>query len=98
MLDKVNVLFEKEEVSALMGASGAGKTTLLDVISMRKSSGSIGGEVLFNGSPMLKKDLIQVSAYVEQFDNLNPTLTVKVFLLSEKDCNADRSRGVRHSL
>eukprot|EP00958_Prasinococcus_capsulatus_P011214 scaffold1106_cov608-Prasinococcus_capsulatus_cf.AAC.17 len=88
LLNNVNVLFQKEEVTALMGASGAGKTTLLDVISKRKSTGRIEGEVLFDGSPLLKKDLIQLSAYVEQFDNLNPTLTVKENIMyhSELKC------------
>ena len=37
------------EMVALMGASGAGKSTLLDVIAQRKNTGTIEGEITYNG-------------------------------------------------
>lgn len=36
-------------MTALMGPSGAGKSTLLDVLSKRKNTGTVEGEILING-------------------------------------------------
>jgi ABC-type multidrug transport system ATPase subunit/ABC-type multidrug transport system permease subunit len=49
------------EMCALMGASGAGKSTLLDVLAGRKTTGTITGDILYNGSKELR-----ASAYVMQ--------------------------------
>ncbi|KAK4688966.1 hypothetical protein P7C73_g1137, partial [Tremellales sp. Uapishka_1] len=40
------------QLTALMGASGAGKTTLLDVISQRKTTGTIEGRIAIGGKPV----------------------------------------------
>ena len=59
--------------------SGAGKSTLLDILAMRKTSGEIGGNVLFNGVPGqdLKMLLRRVTGYVTQEDIMKETLTVR---------------------
>lgn len=54
LLTNVNGEIHPGEMCALMGASGAGKSTLLDVISKRKTTGEITGEILYNGSPRLQ--------------------------------------------
>ena len=59
-----------------MGPSGAGKTTLLDVISGRKTQGTISGRLLFNGMPAERTYLQMKTSFVEQFDTLVPNLTV----------------------
>ncbi|KAF2070274.1 hypothetical protein CYY_008406 [Polysphondylium violaceum] len=61
---------------ALMGPSGAGKSTLLDVLAGRKTGGEITGEILVNGQPP-DKYFNRVVSYVEQFDVLPPTQTVR---------------------
>jgi ABC-type multidrug transport system ATPase subunit len=38
-----------------MGSSGAGKTTLMDVLSLRKTSGEIIGDVRLNGHSQEEK-------------------------------------------
>jgi ABC-type multidrug transport system ATPase subunit len=55
-----------------MGSSGAGKTTLLDVLSGRKSTGTIRGEMYVNGHPKDDHHFRRIMAYVEQFDTLSP--------------------------
>jgi len=57
------------EMCALMGASGAGKSTLLDVLAYRKTTGEIGGDILFNGS-LCTPAIMRSSAYVMQ-DNVH---------------------------
>lgn len=42
-------------MTALMGSSGAGKTTLLDVLSGRKTGGTITGDIHLNGHPKDQK-------------------------------------------
>lgn len=61
---------------ALMGPSGAGKSTLLDVLALRKTIGRISGSVLVNGHPQTNL-FSRVSGYVEQFDSLIPTQTIR---------------------
>jgi ABC-type multidrug transport system ATPase subunit len=64
------------EMCALMGASGAGKSTLLDVLAFRKTTGEIGGDILFNGS-VCTPAVMRSSAYVMQ-DNVHiGVLTVR---------------------
>lgn len=45
------------QLVALMGPSGCGKTTLLDILSGRKSSGRIQGQILLGGLPPSKSFL-----------------------------------------
>eukprot|EP01035_Chromulina_nebulosa_P017867 gene17867-23483_t len=64
------------EMCALMGASGAGKSTLLDVLAGRKTTGTIVGDILFNGGERSSK-VMRSSAYVMQ-DNVHiGVLTVR---------------------
>lgn len=58
-------------------SSGAGKTTLMDVIAMRKTSGTITGEIKLNGFLQERTSFLRCSGYVEQFDVQQPELTVR---------------------
>ena len=60
------------EMVALMGASGAGKSTLLDVLAQRKNTGTIKGEITYNGSTEMKS-----FAYVMQDNAHMGILTVR---------------------
>ena len=64
-----------------MGSSGAGKTTLMDVIAMRKTQGTVEGDVRLNGFPQDVVAFRRCSGYVEQFNNLTPELTVRETVL-----------------
>lgn len=68
LLDNISGIFQAGRMCALMGESGAGKTTLLDVISMRKQSGNITGDIKLNGFPQEAIGFRRCSGYVEQFD------------------------------
>lgn len=59
-------------MTALMGTSGAGKTTLLDVLSGRKNTGTILGDIFLNGKPKNDDTFRRLIGYVEQFDTLSP--------------------------
>ena len=58
-------------------SSGAGKTTLLDVLSGRKTTGRITGEMYTNSKLKDQKDFRRIMAYVEQFDTLSPQETTR---------------------
>ena len=62
--------FRAGRLTALFGSSGCGKTSLMDVLAGRKTTGTIVGEVRFNGATCLKKNIKHLCGYVEQFDNL----------------------------
>ena len=62
--------FRAGRLTALFGGSGCGKTSLMDVLAGRKTTGTIVGEVRFNGATCLKKNIKHLCGYVEQFDNL----------------------------
>ena len=81
LLNNVSVVFQPCRVTALMGPSGAGKTTLLDVIAGRKTQGSLEGQIFVGEKKSSAKVLKSCAGYVEQFDNLLPTLTVRETLL-----------------
>ncbi|RKO93102.1 brefeldin A resistance protein [Blyttiomyces helicus] len=59
-----------------MGSSGAGKTTLMDVLSNRKTIGTISGTITLNGLP-LDISFERITGYVEQMDVHNPEQTVR---------------------
>jgi ABC-type multidrug transport system ATPase subunit len=84
---------------ALMGSSGAGKTTLMDVIAMRKTSGTIQGEVRLNGYLQDEDIFRRCSGYVEQFDVQTPQLTIRETVLfsarlrlDERKVNSDAEK------
>ncbi|KAL7552795.1 hypothetical protein ACHAWF_016049 [Thalassiosira exigua] len=77
LLNEVSGAFRAGRMCALMGSSGAGKTTLMDVIAMRKTSGSIEGQIELNGFAQERVSFLRSSGYVEQFDVQQPELTVR---------------------
>ena len=81
LLDNVNGAFKAGRMCALMGTSGAGKTTLMDVIALRKTTGTISGEVRLNGHLQDPVFFRRCSGYVEQFDVQSPQLTVRETVL-----------------
>lgn len=81
LLSNVNGIFQAGRMCALMGSSGAGKTTLMDVIALRKSSGTVSGQVRINGFPQEAIPFRRSSGYVEQFDVQSCELTVKETIL-----------------
>ncbi|KAH7655219.1 Xenobiotic-transporting ATPase protein [Dioscorea alata] len=60
-----------------MGVSGAGKTTLLDVLSGRKTSGVIEGDIRIGGYPKAQETFSRISGYCEQTDIHSPQITVE---------------------
>lgn len=64
-------------LTALMGITGAGKTTLLDVLSGRKTSGTVEGEIRIGGYPKVQKTFARISGYCEQTDIHSPQITVE---------------------
>ena len=68
-------------LTALMGVSGAGKTTLMDVLSGRKTTGTIEGEIRIGGYPKVQKTYARVSGYCEQYDIHSPHITVEESLI-----------------
>mmetsp|Transcript_3324 Transcript_3324/g.5465 ORF Transcript_3324/g.5465 Transcript_3324/m.5465 type:complete len:1454 (+) Transcript_3324:67-4428(+) len=77
LLNEVSGVFKAGRMCALMGSSGAGKTTLMDVIAMRKTSGTITGNIELNGHEQERTSFLRSSGYVEQFDVQSPELTVR---------------------
>ncbi|GAX73384.1 hypothetical protein CEUSTIGMA_g837.t1 [Chlamydomonas eustigma] len=63
------------DMQALLGPSGAGKSTLLDMLAMRKTVGTLTGEILLNGRPVSKNAYMQYMAYVPQEDTFSPVMT-----------------------
>lgn len=64
---------------ALMGPSGSGKTTLLNVLARRAASANATAQqtLLVNGSPVSIETFRSISSFVEQYDALIGSLTVR---------------------
>ena len=77
LLKDISGYFPAGKMTALMGSSGAGKTTLMDVLSLRKASGEVTGDVRINGHPQESNSFRRMTGYVEQFDVQSPQLTVR---------------------
>eukprot|EP00981_Chlorochromonas_danica_P012641 scaffold5237_cov170-Ochromonas_danica.AAC.17 len=77
LLKGVNGYFEPGSITALMGSTGAGKTTLLDVLSGRKNTGVVKGDMYHNGIKKNDHYFRRIMAYVEQFDSLPSRCTPK---------------------
>jgi len=76
LLDHIHGYALPGKLIALMGASGAGKTTLLDVLSDRKTQGTILGEIRVNGEPR-NKFFRRIAGYIEQQDVHSDHVTVR---------------------
>ncbi|KAM0064290.1 putative ABC transporter, AAA+ ATPase domain, ABC-2 type transporter [Helianthus debilis subsp. tardiflorus] len=77
LLCDVTGSFRPGVLTALMGVSGAGKTTLLDVLSGRKTTGIVEGEIRIGGYPKVQGTFARVSGYCEQSDVHSPQITVQ---------------------
>jgi ABC-type multidrug transport system ATPase subunit/ABC-type multidrug transport system permease subunit len=77
LLKGINGYFAAGKMTALMGSSGAGKTTLMDVLSLRKASGEVTGDIRVNGHPQESRSFRRMTGYVEQFDEQSPQLTIR---------------------
>ncbi|KAL0412871.1 UNVERIFIED_CONTAM: Pleiotropic drug resistance protein 3 [Sesamum radiatum] len=75
LLCDITGAFRPGVLTALMGVSGAGKTTLLDVLSGRKTSGIVEGEIRIGGYPKVQSTFARVSGYCEQTDIHSPQIT-----------------------
>lgn len=57
---------------------GSGKTTFLDILAKKNKSGTVGGQVLLNGSEVSSLSLFKkMTGYVDQEDIHIPSLTVR---------------------
>ncbi|KAL8527730.1 hypothetical protein ACS0TY_005541 [Phlomoides rotata] len=77
LLRDITAAFRPGVLTALMGVSGAGKTTLLDVLSGRKTSGTIEGEIRIGGYPKVQTTFARISGYCEQTGIHSPQITVQ---------------------
>ncbi|KAL3714540.1 hypothetical protein ACJRO7_006455 [Eucalyptus globulus] len=77
LLRDVTGAFRPGVLTALMGVSGAGKTTLMDVLSGRKTSGFIEGDIKVGGYPKVQAAYARISGYCEQIDIHSPQLTIE---------------------
>uniref|UniRef100_A0A2N9E6E2 ABC transporter domain-containing protein n=1 Tax=Fagus sylvatica TaxID=28930 RepID=A0A2N9E6E2_FAGSY len=77
LLSDITGAFRPGILTALMGVSGAGKTTLMDVLSGRKTGGTIEGDIRIGGYPKVQKTFARISGYCEQNDIHSPQITVK---------------------
>ncbi|KAK9025002.1 hypothetical protein V6N11_064903 [Hibiscus sabdariffa] len=77
LLSDITGAFRPGILTALMGVSGAGKTTLMDVLSGRKTSGIIEGDIRIGGYPKVQDTFARVSSYCEQTDIHSPLITVE---------------------
>nr|TKR74333.1 pleiotropic drug resistance protein 3-like isoform X1 [Populus alba] len=77
LLSDITGAFRPGILTALMGVSGAGKTTLMDVLSGRKTGGTIEGEIRIGGYPKVQDSFARVSGYCEQTDIHSSQITVE---------------------
>ena len=77
LLSDITSAFRPGILTALMGVSGAGKTTLMDVLSGRKTGGTIEGDIRIGGYPKVQETFARVSGYCEQNDIHSPNITVE---------------------
>ncbi|CAL5346773.1 unnamed protein product [Camellia sinensis] len=77
LLQDMTGAFRPRILAALMGVSGAGKTTLMDVLSGRKTGGTIEGDIRIGGYLKVQKTFARISGYCEQHDIHSPQITVE---------------------
>ena len=66
LLHDITRAFRPGILTALIGVSGAGKTTLMDVLSGRKTGGTVEGDIRIGGYPKVHKTFARISGYCEQ--------------------------------
>ena len=76
ILQHVSGVIRASDMVALMGQSGAGKTTLLDVISKRKTEGTLMGKIYFDGVQPTVATIKKYTAYVPQIESFFGGATV----------------------
>ncbi|KAL8089213.1 hypothetical protein AgCh_038848 [Apium graveolens] len=76
LLHDITGSFQPGVLTALMGITGAGKTTLLDVLSGRKNTGIIEGDIRIGGYPKVQDTYARIAGYCEQTDIHSPQITV----------------------
>ncbi|KAL8527698.1 hypothetical protein ACS0TY_005515 [Phlomoides rotata] len=81
LLRDITAAFRPGVLTAIMGVSGAGKTTLLDVLSGRKTNGTIEGEIRIGGFPKVQTTFARISGYCEQTDIHSQQITVQESVL-----------------
>ncbi|XP_074276922.1 ABC transporter G family member 39-like isoform X2 [Silene latifolia] len=81
LLKDVSGAFRPGILTALVGVTGAGKTTLMDVLSGRKTSGYIDGNITISGYPKNQATFARICGYCEQIDIHSPNVTVYESLL-----------------
>ncbi|KAL6008799.1 hypothetical protein ACLOJK_022025 [Asimina triloba] len=77
LLQDITGVFRPGVLTALMGVSGAGKTTLMDVLSGRKTGGTIEGDIRIGGYPKVQETFARISGYCEQTDIHSPQVTIE---------------------
>ncbi|CAM6108621.1 unnamed protein product [Calypogeia fissa] len=81
LLKDITSAFRPGILTALVGVTGAGKTTLMDVLSGRKTRGSVTGQIYISGYPKKQETFARVSGYCEQNDIHSPQITVRESLI-----------------
>ncbi|WP_371196237.1 ATP-binding cassette domain-containing protein [Glaciecola sp. SC05] len=86
LLNNINLCFERNKITAIIGANGAGKSTLFKAL--LGELGHCDGAVLFQGHPLLAHSLISLAehrAFVAQQHNLSFSLPVFEYLLMARE-------------
>ncbi|GJQ14676.1 hypothetical protein GpartN1_g7030.t1 [Galdieria partita] len=96
ILNSVSGIVEPGQVLFIMGPSGSGKSTLLDSLADRVKL-PVYGAVTLDGHPKDAFAFKQDAKYVEQFDHLFSSLTVKETLsyAAQFYCNSEECRASR---
>lgn len=83
LLSSISGYVRPGQLTALMGVSGAGKTTLLDVLSQRKTDGTVTGDVVYGGRRVvdLGPAFVKACGFCMQQDIHDPGTTVREALL-----------------
>lgn len=77
--NNISITVNKNSVYGLLGPNGAGKSTLMKMLTGMINPTS--GEILFDGKPMTRRDLLSVGALIESaplYDNLTARENLKV--------------------
>lgn len=104
ILKKISGTVQRGQILAIMGASGAGKTTLLDILSARRKTGKVSGDLLIDGK-YVNHDFKRQIGYVTQEIQLMGTMTVRECLyfsanlrLPQNVSNEEKKRRVEEAM